>query len=77
MAEWRIQEHTRRYHNSEYDLIDVHVIYSAVTALNTYRIGKDETTIPRHLLEERKWGETRNLDGSDWIEGTLKGGRRR
>jgi len=72
---WRIQEDTRQYHNSVYDLIDVHVIYSADTAVNQYLILKHETTIPRHLLRERKWGDTRNLDGSVWIEGTLKGRR--
>jgi len=42
---WRIQEDTRQYHNSVYDLIDVHIIYSADTAVNQYLILKHETTI--------------------------------
>ena len=68
---------SREYHNSRFDLITVHVPYTRCIAVNQYLILKDEKRVPRELLEERKYGPTRNLDGSEWVEGTIRRGRRK
>jgi hypothetical protein len=64
----------REYHNHEYDLLTVHIPYKTCTAVNRYRIRKDEKKVPRDLLRVRKYGETTHLDGSKWIEGSFRRG---
>jgi hypothetical protein len=74
-AKWTLLRDTRRYHDHEFDLIDMRVAYpGGDRIINTYRIRKTEQFIPRDELKSRKVGESQR-EGSDkpWIEGNVRG----
>ena len=74
MARW--ETIGRSYHNMKWDLLTVRVHYKTRSIENDYLIGKDEKRVPRELLEERKWGDSRSLDRKKWVEGNVKKVRR-
>ena len=71
MGRWKIVE--REFHNDTFDLITVEVSYRGCVMVNQYLIRKHERTVPRALLEERKWGESRRKGSAQaWKEGRVK-----
>ena len=75
MGEWRFMWRTE--HDHEYDLLTYRIYYpnraKAVKCIeNDYLRRKDEKRIPRELLEERKVGPSREVNGKQWVEGTIK-----
>lgn len=70
MGKWEIMG--RSYHDDEYDLLTVRVRYGTRLIENDYLIRKDEKRVPKHLMEERKRGASRPIDGKRWVEGTIK-----
>lgn len=74
MGRWEILG--REFHNDKWDLLTVRVRYKNRTIENQYLIRKDEKRIPREELRDRKWGQTKTLDGGNWIEGTVRRNRR-
>jgi hypothetical protein len=66
----------REYHNSNQDLLVVHVTYKDGRKIeNRYLVYKDEDRVPYKLMKQRKWGDSKPLDGRKWIEGNIKGKR--
>ena len=74
-ARWE-PPHSRVYHNAKWDLLSVRIHYKNRSIENDYLILKHEERVPKELMEERKWGDTRTLDGKTWREGTIKRGCR-
>lgn len=72
MARWETLG--RGYHNDKWDLLTVRIYYKNRTIENDYLILKDEKRVPRELMRERKWGDSRTLDGKAWREGTVRRG---
>jgi hypothetical protein len=71
MGRWKIVD--RRYHNEVWDIITVEVSYRGCVMVNEYLIRKHEKTVPRALLEERKWGQSRRKGSArPWKEGRVK-----
>tara|TARA_R110001632_G_scaffold184423_1_gene304573 strand:+ start:44 stop:367 length:324 start_codon:yes stop_codon:yes gene_type:complete len=71
-ARWEILG--RSYHNAKWDLLHCRAHYSNCSIDNDYLVLKHEKRVPKELMEERKWGESRRLDGKAWKEGTIKKG---
>lgn len=70
MGKWEIMG--RSYHDDEYDLLTVRVRYGTRLIENDYLIRKDEKRVPKELMEERKRGASRPIDGKRWVEGTIR-----
>lgn len=71
MGRWKIVE--REFHNDTFDLITVEISYRGSVAVNQYLIRKHEKTVPKALLKDRKWGETRRKGSNrPWAEGRVK-----
>ena len=71
MGRWTITG--RDDHNDKFDLLTVEGQYRGCVMVNQYLIRKHERTVPRALLEERKWGPSRRKGSArPWKEGRVK-----